>query len=117
MHSNINSPEARPTWLRLATLRARWGGISRTTLFTLQRKFPEIRSEFPFGDGLPMVRLSAIEAFEQRTAASAEAAPTPTPTSEAAVAAPAAASCKRASSLLAARGLRKQSEIADILSA
>lgn len=61
-----HSEEAKPTWLRLALLRKRWS-ISRTTLFTVQRRHIELQSEFPFGPGLPMVRLSAVEAFEQRT--------------------------------------------------
>jgi hypothetical protein len=59
--------EAKPVFIRLATLRARWDGISRTTLFNIQRKHPELASEYPFGPGLPFVRLSAVEAFEQRT--------------------------------------------------
>ena len=57
-------PSDKPTFIRLAALRARWGDIGRTTLFTLQRKHPELASEFPFGPGLPVVRLSAVEAFE-----------------------------------------------------
>ena len=57
--------EAKPTWVRLAKLRKRWD-VSRTTLFNIQRRYPELASEYPFGPGLPYVRVSAVEAFEQR---------------------------------------------------
>lgn len=57
--------DAKPVFIRLATLRARWDGISRTTLFNIQRAHPELASEYPFGPGLPLVRLSAVEAFER----------------------------------------------------
>jgi hypothetical protein len=66
--------EGRPTYLRLAALRARWGGISRTTLFSLQRKHPELAAEYPFGSGIPVVRLAAIEAFEARASQPAPSA-------------------------------------------
>ena len=73
MHQS-QAEEAKPFFLRLATVRKRWDNISRTTLFNIQRKHPELASEYPFGPGLPVVRRSAVEEFERRKHAAAEQA-------------------------------------------
>lgn len=67
--------EAKPVFIRTRSLPRRWD-VSRTTVWTIQRKHPELASEYPFGPGVPCVRLAAVEAFEQRKHAADEQAQT-----------------------------------------
>lgn len=69
-----NESETRPVWLNSAKLRARWGGMSHTTLYRKAKAGVIPAPEYPFGPAIPYWRTTEIEAFEARSHKQLEAA-------------------------------------------
>lgn len=69
-----NDTQALPVWMNSAKLRARWGGMSHTTLYRKAKAGLIPAPEYPFGPATPYWRTSEIEAFEGRSHKQLEAA-------------------------------------------
>lgn len=67
-------PGTLPVWLNSARLRARWGGMSHTTLYRKVKAGLVPAPDYPFGPSTPYWRTVEIEAFEQRDHKQLEAA-------------------------------------------
>ncbi len=62
----VQTEDVKPTWIRGARLRARWGNMSNTAFYEKLKAGKIPPPCYPFGDSTPYWSVAEIEAFEQR---------------------------------------------------